>query len=95
MSFPSTTPLKSTQKPLRQIRLLAIHDVALNGASLLCAVVEGEADGALDIVVSTAAQGAVRADDDGLAAPGELDRRELLLVVLLEGRAQLVDQIRG
>ncbi len=90
-----TTPLESTREPLRQVRLLAVQDVALDGAGLLCAVVEGEADGALDIVVPAAAQGAVRADNDGLAAPGELDRRELLLVVFLEGRAQLVDQVRG
>lgn len=58
-------------------------------------MVEGEACRALDIVVLVAAQRAVRADDDRLAAPGELDRRELLLVVLLEGRAQVVDKVRA
>lgn len=37
----------------------------------------------------------MRADDDRLTAPGELDCGELLLVVLLERRAELVHQVRA
>ena len=59
----------------------------------LCEVVEGEARRALDVVVPPAAQGAVRADDHLLAAAGQLDRDELLLVVPLEGGLELFDDL--
>ena len=58
-------------------------------------MVVGEARGALDVVIAVIAQGTVRADDDRLAATGKLHRRKLFLVVLLERRAELVQQIRG
>jgi hypothetical protein len=52
-------------------------------------VVEGKARGALDIIVSAVPQGAMRADDDLLAATWKLCRDKLLLVVLFEGRREL------
>lgn len=108
--------------------MLALEDVALNRADHLGDMVEGEARRALDIVVPSAAERAVCADDhleaivpcqsprsyslrevdicaaaslpreravvaaqtDLLAAPRELDRGELLLVVLLERRRKLL-----
>ena len=53
-----------------------------------------EARRALDIEVAAVTEGAVCADNNLLAAAGELDRRELFLVVFLECRAQLFDQTR-
>lgn len=58
-------------------------------------MVVGEARGALNIVVAAVFQGAVGADDNGLATAGKLHRRKLFLVVLLERRAELVQQVRG
>jgi len=58
----------------------------------LSGVVEREARRALDIVVAPVTQRAVGADNDLLAASGELNRDELLLVVLLERGTQLVHQ---
>ena len=58
-------------------------------------MVVGEARGAFDVVVTAVFEGAVGANNNGLAAAGKLHRRNLLLVVLLERRAELVQQIRG
>lgn len=66
--------------------------MALRAAGLLCGVVEAEAAGALDIVVPSVSERRMRADDDLLAASRQLDRRELLLVVLLERGTELGDQ---
>lgn len=65
------------------------------GLANLRGVVEREARRALDIVVPPIPEGAVRADDDLLAASRELSGDELLFVVLLERGAELVDQVRG
>lgn len=56
-------------------------------------MVEGEARRALDVVVPAVAEKAVRADDDLLGASRQLDRDELLLVVLLEGGLKLGDDV--
>lgn len=66
--------------------------MALRAAGLLCGVIKTEAAGALDIVVPSVSERRVRADNDLLAASGQLDRRELLLVVLFERGAELRHQ---
>jgi len=55
-------------------------------------MVEFEAGGALDVVVPAVSQRVVRADDDRLAASRQLGCDELLLVVFLEGRPELLDE---
>jgi hypothetical protein len=57
-------------------------------------VVKREARRALHVKVAAVAERAMRADDDELAAAGELDRCELLLVVLFERRAELPEETR-
>lgn len=53
-----------------------------------------EARGAFDIEVTTAAERAVRADNDRLGATWELSGRELLLVVFLERGSELGNKTR-
>jgi hypothetical protein len=55
-------------------------------------VVKRKARRALHVKVAAVAERAVLADDDELAAAGELDRRELLLVVLFKRRAELPEE---
>lgn len=57
-------------------------------------MVELETRRALHVVVPPVAEGVVRADDDGLAAPGQLRRDELLFVVFLKRGAKLLDEVR-
>lgn len=85
-------PYKPSRMNVHQVSLAALQNVALRAAGLLCGVVEAEAAGALDIVVPSVSERRMRADDDLLAASRQLDRRELLLVVLLERGTELGDQ---
>lgn len=55
-------------------------------------MIEGEAGGALDIKITTAAEGAMRTYDGLLAATRQLHRGKLLFVVFLGDGAQFGDQ---
>lgn len=56
-------------------------------------MVEGEAGGALNIEITTTAEGALRAYDDRLAATRQLDRDKLVFVVFLGDGTQFGDQL--
>jgi hypothetical protein len=57
-------------------------------------VVEGEARGALHVVVSSTAKRVVGTDNDLLAATRQLHRCKLLFIVLLEGGRELRGEAR-
>ena len=69
--------------------MLALHDVALYRARLLCRMVEVKGALCLNVVVAPVAQRVVGADQDLGAAAGELCGRKLRLVVLLVCRGEL------
>ena len=61
----------------------------------LGSMIERKARRAVDVVVSSIAEGAVGADDDLLAASRELHGDKLFLIVLLECRPKFLNERRG
>ena len=83
---------RESSQYIHQIRVRALEGMALGTAGFLRSMIELEAGGALDVVIPAVSQRVVRADDHRLATSRKLGCGELLLVVFLEGRSELLHE---
>lgn len=70
--------------------MLALERMALHATRLLRSMIKLEAGRVCNIIVPPVPERIVWADNDGLAAAGQLHRGELLFIILLKRGAQLL-----